>query len=299
MISIKSYLLYLKSNQRIIFYSVAIFFVLGFIFLLFEDPEYDVSVVVNQTTDENYSNSAGGSALISLALGKEASASQFYYDFKEAMYSKEVTKLYDQKHQGLRIFFGNLYDEETNTYRPMRNLGSFLKRIKLFFLGVSYDSRPNLFSLNDLIKSRVKINYDKYADSISVSSSTNNPKIIGKLIEDLIKQTDNFFKMQERDVIQAKISFLLEELNASQSISQRDAISQILKGQLLKQALVNTDNYYKLKIVRGLETSQFPTSPNLLFTLLLFSIFGLFSSLGVLTASYIYKNTDWNSVLDS
>lgn len=299
MISIKTYLIHIQANQKKIFISVGIFFSLGFIYLLFEDPKYDVSVIVNQTNDQNYSQNTGGSALISLALGKESSASKFYYDFKEALYSKEVTKLYDEKHEGMKIFFGGLYDEKTNSFKPIRNLGSLLKSLKLFFLGVDYDSRPNLFTLNDYIKSTVSVSYDKFADSISVYSSTSNPKVVGKLIQDLIIETDNYFKRQERDTIQAKISFLINELNSSQSISQRDAISQILKSQVLAQALVNTDNFYKLKIVRGIETSQFPTSPSLLFTLLLFSVFGLLSSIGFYTASYIYNNTDWNNVFDS
>jgi LPS O-antigen subunit length determinant protein (WzzB/FepE family) len=299
MISVKTYLKYIKIKQKNISYSVIAFFILAFIYILLEDPQYDVSIVVNQTNDEGYANNAGGSALISLALGKDSSASQFYYDFKEALYSKEVTKLYDEKHGGMRIFFGGLYDKKTDTYKPMRNLGSLLRAIKLFFLGVDYDSRPNLYTLNDHIKGTISVSYDKFADSISVSSSTGNPKLIGSLIENLIIETDNFFKMQERDAIEAKISFLLNELNSSQSISQRDAISQILKGQLLKQALVNTDNFYKLKVVRGLETSQFPTSPNLLFTFLLFSVCGFMASAGLYTARYIYLNADWNSVLDS
>ena len=199
----------------------------------------------------------------------------------------------------MKIFFGNLYDEKTDTFRPIRNLGSILRTIKLFFIGVDYDSRPNLFTLNDHIKATVSVNYDKFADSISVSSSTSNPKLIGSLIESLIIETDNFFKMQERDVIQAKITFLIEELKVSQSISQRDAISQILKGQLLKQALVNTDSLYKLKIVRGLEISQFPTSPNLSFILLLFTVFGFMASAGFYTARYIHIYTDWESFFDS
>jgi len=299
MISAKTYLKYLQKKQKRIFYTSVAFFILGFIFLLFENPKYDVSIIVNQTGDEGYANNTGGSALISLALGKEASASQFYYDFKEALYSREVTKLYDNKHQGMKIFFGNLYDEKTDTFRPIRNLGSILRTIKLFFIGVDYDSRPNLFTLNDHIKATVSVNYDKFADSISVSSSTSNPKLIGSLIESLIIETDNFFKMQERDVIQAKITFLIEELKVSQSISQRDAISQILKGQLLKQALVNTDSLYKLKIVRGLEISQFPTSPNLSFILLLFTVFGFMASAGFYTARYIHIYTDWESFFDS
>ena len=164
-------------------------------------------------------------------------------------------------------------------------------------MGVDYSSAPDIRALNDQIKAMISVNYDKYADNIIISSTTENPDFTKIMISELLIATDENFKNQERSSLDNMIIYLNGELSVAQAISQRDAISQILKSQLLKQALVNSDSLYKVKVVREVETSRYPTTPNIFFTLILFSIVGFFISLARHTIIFIRSHTNILSFL--
>jgi hypothetical protein len=295
--TLTKYLHQITDKKKSIYLSVLLFFALGFISVINETPKYSMSIAVNQSNEEAQGVNPGN--IVSLALGQGASsASKFYYDLSEALFSMEVTQSYDKKHQGVRKFFGGFYDDETNKYNQIWNTANRLQSLKFYLLGVEYNPIPNVYLLNNFIRGTVNVNYDEFADLIYITSITDSPNQTQQLINDLIKETDNYFKIKERNQINERINFLTRELNSISSISQRDAISRILQNQLLKKSLVGTDELYKIKIIRGIEVSEYPVQPNVLFILLLFSMFGFFLAIGYHTIFFIKNEFRWNSSID-
>ena len=114
------------------------------------------------------------------------------------------------------------------------------------------------------------------------------------MIRELIEETDNFFKKSERNQINERIEFLTSELKSIDSIAQRDAISEILQNQLLKKSLINTKELYKILIVRDIEVSEYPVTPNIMFILFLFLSMGLFLSVGYHSYQFVIQKIEWD-----
>lgn len=291
------YFLEIKSKKASIFLSILFFFILGFFYVINETPKYSVNIAVNQNNEDAQGINTGN--IVSLALGQgSSSASKFYYDLTEAFYSMEVTKSYDNQHQGVKNFFGGFYNNETGEYNQIWNISNRLQRLKFLLLGVDYDPIPNSYLLNNFIKGSVSISYDEFADLIYITSMTDTPDVTKQLIIDLIKETDNYFKTKEKNQINERINFLEGELISTSSISQRDAISRILQNQFLKKSLVGTNDLYKIKIIRDIEVSEYPVQPNVLFLLLLFSMFGFFAIVGYHTLFFLKNEFNWTSSVE-
>jgi len=291
------YFLEIKSKKKSISLSILLFFALGFLFVINETPKYSINIAVNQNNEDSQGISPGN--IVSLALGQGSSnASKFYYDLTEAFYSLEVTTSYDEKHQGLKKFFGSFYNEEAGEYNPIWNNSNRIQYLKFFLLGIDYNPVPNSYLLNSFIKGSVSISYDEFADLIYITSTTDSPDEIKSLIIDLIKETDNYFKTKEKNQINERINFLVNELSSTSSIAQRDAISRILQNQFLKKSLVGTNDLYKIKIVRDIEVSEYPIQPNVLFLLVLFSMFGFFLMIGYHTIFFLKNEFNWISSIE-
>tara|TARA_B100000287_G_C20592852_1_gene764940 strand:- start:123 stop:1016 length:894 start_codon:yes stop_codon:yes gene_type:complete len=294
---LSKYLLEIKSKKKSIFLSILLFFILGFFFVINETPKYSISIAVNQNNEESQGINPGN--IVSLALGQGGSnASKFYYDLTEAFFSMEVTKSFDSQHDGVRKFFGGFYNEASQEYEQIWNLSTRLQFIKFYLLGIDFNPIPNVYLLNNFIKGTISITYDEFADLIYITSLTDSPNQIEQLIIDLLKETDNYFKTKEKDQIDERINFLTSELNSISSISQRDAISRILQNQLLKKSLVGTNELYKIKIIRDVEISEYPVQPNVLFILILFSMFGFFLAVGFHTLIFVKDEFGWKPYSD-
>ena len=295
---LSKYLSKLRAVYRSVIISVFIFFLIGFFYALNKTPLYEVSLAINQNNEE--SQGINPNTIVSLALGQNAgNASKFYYELSEAMYSMEVTKNYQENHDGLKNFYGGYLDEKLGEYSPIWNTPNRLAYLKFSLLGVDYNPVPNLYLLNSFIKGSISVNYDEFADLIYINSLTDAPAEISKLIEDILKETDDYFKVIESNKIKARIIFLNQELVSTSSIAQRDAISSILQAQLLKLSLTGTDEFYKIKIIRNLESSEHPVQPNILFLLALFSMFGFMLSVGFHTALFARDEFSWSALVEN
>ena len=289
--SVLIYYNYIKDCYKSILLTSLVFIFLGILYIFNSSPQYLVSVAIDQKTDTQ--GDLGSSSLLSVLGGGSQNGSKFYYEIKEVMYSMDVTKRFEENHGGLNDFFGSLFDESTQTYKPLWNLNTFLKKIKFFFLGVPYEPIPNLHFLNQVVRGTVNIRYDDFSELIYISAYTSSPSLTSKLINGLILETDSSMKSSEKFELDERIKFLIQELGSTSTIEQREALSQILENQLLKEALINTNALYKIVIVRDLEVSDYPVKPSLSFIMSLFLMLGLLASIGFHTIKFI-KEFFWD-----
>jgi len=287
-----NYFTTLKLKYRTILLSGLTFFFIGLIYVVNQTPLYEVSIIIDQADEE--AKGASTNSFVSMALGQaNSNASKFYYQVEEAIFSLRVTKKYEENYDGLNFFYGRFFNKQSGQYSPIWNLSNRLKFIKFKMIGTNYSPVPNTYLLNKFIKQSISVTYDEFADLIYIQSLTSSPEKIGYMIDSLIKETDDYFKLQESSQINERISFLTEELSKISSISQREAITSILEGQLLKKALIGTNELYKIKIVRGIESSEYPVQPNILFLVSLFTVFGLLiSTMYFILTSYISNESN-------
>ena len=287
-INLKLYLQSLKNSYVAIIVTVLIFAFLGVIYSLNSPQQYLVTAAIDQKKD---SQGAGmdANSMISVALGGSQSGSKFFYELKEVMYSLNVTERFDKNHGGLNDYFGHLYDQSSQSYKPLWNRSTIINKIKFSILGVPYNPVPNLYFLNRVVKGKVDISYDDFAELIRIRSYTSSPKKTKKLINALILETDAAMKSAEKFEIEERIKFLIQELTQISSIEQREALSNILESQLLKKSLINSNALYKILIVRDLEVSEYPVKPNLMFLVSLFSLLGFMISIGFYTIRFILR----------
>jgi len=287
-----NYFTTLKLKYRTILLSGLTFFFIGLIYVVNQTPLYEVSIIIDQADEE--AKGASTNSFVSMALGQaNSNASKFYYQVEEAIFSLRVTKKYEENYDGLNFFYGRFFNKQSGQYSPIWNLSNRLKFIKFKMIGTNYSPVPNTYLLNKFIKQSISVTYDEFADLIYIQSLTSSPEKIGYMIDSLIRETDDYFKLQESSQINERISFLTEELSKISSISQREAITSILEGQLLKKALIGTNELYKIKIVRGIESSEYPVQPNILFLVSLFTVFGLLiSTMYFILTSYISNESN-------
>ena len=278
---------YLKDSYKSIALTCLAFIFLGILYVFNASPQYLVSVAIDQKTDAQ--GELGSNSLLSALGGGAQNGSKFYYEIKEVMYSMDVTERFEENHGGLNDYFGSLFDESSQTYKPLWNLNTILKKIKFFFLGVSYDPIPNLHFLNQVIRGTINIRFDDFAELIYISSYTSSPALTSKLINGAILETDASMKSSEKFELEERINFLIQELGLTSTIEQREALSKILENQLLKKSLINSDALYKIMIVRDIEVSEYPVKPSLSFIMALFLILGLLTGIGSHAIKFIRK----------
>jgi hypothetical protein len=289
---VPKYYNYIKDCYKSILLTLLTFIFLGILYISNSSPQYLVSVAIDQKTDAQ--GDLGSNSILSALGGGSLNGSKFYHEIKEVMYSMEVTKRFEENHGGLNDYFGSLFDESTNAYKPLWNLNNFLKKVKFSFLGVPYEPIPNLYFLNEIVRGTINIRFDDFAELIYISSYTSSPALTSKLINGVILETDASMKSSEKFELEERIKFLIQELGITSTIEQREALSQILENQLLKKSLINTNALYKIMIVRDLEVSEYPVKPSLFFIMSLFLMLGLLSSIGFHSIKFIIKEFSWD-----
>ena len=146
--------------------------------------------------------------------------------------------------------------------------------------------------LNGYIKGTINTEYIPTSNFIVVSSLSSNPSFTKELIETLLIETDNLFKSRDKYELDAKISYLYDELDKSKEVVQINSVSRLLQSELLKRSLIDSGTTYRFKITRDFEISEYPTYPNFSFLFLLFTFFGFFGSLAYQTYIFIFKSTE-------
>jgi len=285
----KSIINLLQDNIKFFFKCTLIAAFIGFIYLLFITPKYDVSVIVSENDEEaRVGLDSGG--IVSSLVGGSSKKRQFINEFNETIFSLDVTKRLDEDKDLLFTIFKDFYNEETASYNQIVNLDSILKKVKFWFYGVNYQLIPNHFLLRDYLQGNISVVYDEYSGLITVSSLSSQPFLAQEIIRDLLKETDNAFKELDRSETDAKIEYLYSEISKNKEINQIAAISNILQNELLKKSLINSRADYKFKTVRGLEMSEYPVYPNFMFILMLFIFFGLFGSIAYKLFLFVLKD---------
>ncbi len=279
---------HLKNSIRFIFIITFLATSLGFIYLLFETPKYEVNVVIAANEADNtvgFTEQGGLATLV--GAGKK---NTFIYELNETIFSLNVVKRLDDSDNLLYKVFEYFYDEETDSYSEIINLDSVLKKIKFWFYGINYKSTPNIFMLRDYLKGTVSISMDEFSELITISALTTNPVFTEEMIRNLLKETDNAFKYLDKSETNAKITYLYSELSENREVNQTAAISNILQKELLKKSLIDSGANYKFKTVREFEMSEYPVYPNFTFILILFCFFGFFGSLAYKILIFVVKS---------
>jgi len=279
---------HLKNSIRFIFITTFLTASLGFVYLIFDTPKYEVSVIIAANETDNTVGFTEQGGLATLIGAKKSNT--FIYELNETIFSLNVIKRLDERDNTLFKIFEYFYDEETNSYSQIINIDSILKKMKFWFYGINYKSSPNLFMLRDYLRGQVSIAMDEFSEFITVSSLTTNPEFTERMIKTLLIETDNAFKFADKSETNAKITYLYSELSKSSELNQTAAISNILQKELLKKSLIDSGDNYKFKTVRGFEKSEYPVYPNFTFILLLFSFFGFFGSLAYKILTFVIKS---------
>ncbi len=279
---------HLKNSFRFIFITTLLTASLGLVYLIFDTPKYEVSVIIAANETDNQVGFTEQGGLATLIGGKKTNT--FIYELNETIFSLNVIKRLDEKDNTLFKIFEYFYDEETKSYSQIINVDSILKKIKFWFYGINYQSTPNLFMLRDYMRGQVSISMDEFSEFITISSLTTNPEFTEGMIKTLLVETDNAFKHADKSETTAKITYLYSELSKNSEVNQTAAISNILQKELLKKSLIDSGANYKFKTVRGFEKSEYPVYPNFTFILLLFSFFGFFGSLAYKMLLFVVKS---------
>ena len=279
---------YLRENIRFFVLCTLIAAFIGFIYLLLEEPKYDVNIIITENLEEERVGLDSGGLLGNLMGG--GLEKNFFDEFQETIFSLDVINRLDEKEDLLFIIFKDHYDKENNSYKQIIDTSSRLKKIKFWFYGIDYKSVPNTFMLRDHLKGLISLDYNEFSGLITISSLTSQPYIVQKIIKDLLKETDNSLKELDRAETNTKIEYLYSEIAESKEVNQIAAISNILQNELLKKSLIDSRADYKFKTIRGLEMSEYPIYPDFMFTFLLFVFFGFFVSVAYKLFLFILKD---------
>ena len=282
---------YYKKKWKFLMISSLFMALIGFMYILYQTPKHDVSVILKANEDSQQSI-LGGSGVISSLVGGSNATKVFSHSFKETFYSLEATKNLENKKNYIFRIYGDLYDESEGDYREIYNLDSILKKIKFWFIGISYQYKPNIYMLNDYIKATISVKYVSVTNFLVVSSLSSNPSFSKEVIETMLIETDNLFKSRDKYELDAKISYLYDELDKSKEVEQINSVSRLLQTELLKRSLIDSGATYRFKIIRDFEISEYPTYPNFSFLFLLFTFFGFFGSLAYQTYIFIFKSPE-------
>jgi hypothetical protein len=285
-----NYLNFLKSKIIVIFSGFLLFFFLGIFHVLDQSPQYYVNIALKEKqTDQQ---SVKSSSIVSLALGVgDTSVSKFYFDLHQAIFSLEVTNKYIENFDGLKNFYKAYFNNEDQSYNPVWNLNTRIQALKFYLMGVDFSPTPNKYMLNSLIRGTISLRYDEFAEILYVESYTESPEEIKALILALLNEADEMFKRNNKDQLNEKIDFISTEIVSTSSKAQKDALVSILQNQLLNKALMESTQFYRLDVVRGLEVSEYPVKPNILFLVSLFSAFGLLMMISFFSFKFFVKES--------
>lgn len=290
-VELKALWSYYKKKWKFLMISSLSMALIGFIYILNQTPKHDVSVIL-KANEESQQSVLSSSGVINSLVGGRDSSKLFSHSFRETFYSLEAAKKLDDKKNVIFKIYGDLYDESEEDYREIYNLNTIIQKIKFWFIGISYQYKPNIYMLNDYIKGTVNIEYIPSSNFIVVSSLSSNPSFTKELIETLLIETDNLFKSRDKYELDAKVSYLYDELDKSKEVVQINSVSRLLQSELLKRSLIDSGTTYRFKITRDFEISEYPTYPNFFFLFLLFTSFGFFGSLAYQTYIFIFKSTE-------
>lgn len=278
---------YFIGKKVSIFLALIISFLFGLYYTYTLTPKYLTSIIITENSDEK---GLENQSLVSFALGQNMNVSKFFYQLQEVMLSLKATEYLNENNIMLRDFFADQYQADSDTFLPIWNFNNYLQAIKFKFLRIDYDPVPDIYLLNEILKSEIIFLYDDYSELIEIQIIANNFKRSEKVLASLISITDNIYKTTDQESITQRIQFIESEIRETTSLSRREALTRILENELLKLTLINTNSEYKIKVITEIASSKYPVSPNLLFNAILFIMFGLFSSLAYHALIFIKRN---------
>lgn len=218
----------------------------------------------------------GGGSTASLASrvlggGGSAGKSDSYQDFQQVLPSTRLAQTLLNRDQFVQSVFAGRWDAEAHQWKRPGALGKFKATIKTY-LGIPVGEQPTVDDVDRFLDSRLKVSKTSQASGgllgglspyVQVSFAYSDPQQAERLLSQILSETDQIIRDDQRRNVKARINFLRGELaREALAVDERTALIAILSDQEHVLAMIEADQHFATTWIIPPYASQTPTSPS-------------------------------------
>lgn len=279
--SIKKFLsTFFKYSKAFIY--IGIFFFCLAIFQTVTAPKlYHIQVDLTKNDYESAPTQTDNS-ISSLAkiVGGSSGSGQFFQVIRRIHSMQVASMMADAGY--MDTFFGGSYNSKQKIYQ--RNI-KFSEKMGAAILGYDIEESLSVKDLRSFLRSKVKISISRDQTEIFVSTYDTDPIRGKKLLDDLIKFTDQSFRLERLKYTLNQKDHFSDVLSKSNTIALREQYINKLIQIESRLASLQSNLPYVVKYVDEIIASDLPVTPNVtrifiinfIYAIFLYSLFALYS----------------------
>jgi uncharacterized protein involved in exopolysaccharide biosynthesis len=149
------------------------------------------------------------------------------------MKSRTLTEQFISENELLPVLFSEHWDSETGNWRVH-----------------SEEKVPTLWDGYKLIDEQIRrVSQDKVTGLVTISISWTDRHQAVRWAEDLVLRTNEQMRRRTINDLSKSIEFLKEELESTNVLAIREAISRIMEGQIQQIAIANTREQFSFRVI--------------------------------------------------
>lgn len=279
-INLKEILFTLVENKKIIFMVTGLFTLGAIIFSLSVSEKWYSSSLLSPVSSggASSSKSSGLSALgINLSKGgvtpsSKAVATISSRDFLNHLLTHDgvlenlmAFKAYDRSSQQ-PSFNSSLYDS---------NLGKWVE-----------GKKPTDYQAFIVYNSMLSVTVDKFTNFLTISVEHGSPIFAKNFLDLIIQEVNNLSRQRDLEQSAESLAYLYDQLSSVQQSDVRQAVTQLIEGQLKKQMMANVAKNYILQPIDSPYIPELRSYPQRTKMVVAYTLFGFLLSLMFIIARH-------------
>lgn len=254
---------YAWEGRRIIFISVCVFIVLGFVWYRFTPRVYEASAVLSAAPSSLQSTGSGGGALSSAArlIGISGGGpNNEYTKFQALLNSSALAKRLADDGM-LQKMFPSRWDTAAHSWKPHTGIVYAAKDALRRILGLAPRRDPNWENVLSYLEQHVSQDLSLQTSLLTLKVTGPSPQFAKDLLIAVHRQADDILRKAARTRSELRIKYLERTLPGITAVDQREALIQLLNQEEQTRMMTQSDPNFAADMVDPPHASPAPVSP--------------------------------------
>ncbi|MCC7428256.1 MAG: hypothetical protein IT557_15275 [Alphaproteobacteria bacterium] len=235
---------------------------------LYITPKYTASMLLAAAPDPTSTPGQGGSPVSGLAraitpaLAQGGEVSPRFLQMTELMFSPEIARRLDEKHDLRKLAFARRWDAERNRWIEPGGVSGLWRRAQAFF-GRARPTEPSLGELERFIEANVTLREVTAKPIWEVRVRHENPQFARNLAAWTVAEADAVLRDIEEKRLDANVRVILQRLGGTNIAEYRAALTSLLALQERQRMLISPDRPFAAEILQEPAATAFPDFPSL------------------------------------